>query len=259
MVRNILSSVAHTLSNEARIRRAYRTVEEVVVWLQVIADSGGEYAKGGLLALGRTLLFSPTPIILAPCCPDYGHKNGEYNFSGLYGGVSLLAQRQIDFLTNISSRGLVLPVYLVYADQEAEDGELCRVVRQSREAFLALVDSSVRKTSLVVPAGWQVGKFSEILPDLLAQEIAEVERLMREEPLIVNRDTHARKTMYERINPRFTWGEMQLRTARTAAQYLILGQLAVQDGYIISNHTTVNLQWYRKTGVGLIRNPIKVY
>lgn len=259
MVRNIWSSLAHTLSDEARKRRPHRQVEEVMAWLRIIAESGSEYSKTGLLALGRTMLFSPTPIILAPCCPDYGHMNGEYNFSGLRGGVSLLAQRQINFLQKLSDQGLELPISLIYADQEAEDGELCRVVQQTREAFIDLVESSIRETSLVVPSDWRVGKFSEMMPDLLTDETAEAQRLMLEEVPVVNRDTHARRTMYERINPQFTWGQMLYRTARTAAQYLILGRWAAQNGYIISNHTTVNLQWYRKTGVGLIHNPIKVY
>lgn len=259
MVRNIWSSLAHTLSGEARKSQSHRQVEEVMAWLRVIADSGGEYSKPGLLPLGRTLLFSPAPTILAPCCPDYGHKDGQYDFSGLRGGISLLAQRQIEFLMGLSAQGFKLPVCLMYADQEAEDIELCRVVQQTRESFIGLVESSIRQTSLIVPTGWQVRKFSEILPLLSKEEGVEGQRLLCEEEAVINRDAHARRAMYERINPRFTWEQMQHRTARTAAQYLILGRWAAQNGYIISNHTTVNLQWYRKTEVGLIHNPIKVY
>lgn len=259
MARNIWSSLAHTLSGEARNRQPHRQVAEVMVWLRIIADSGSEYGKAGLLDLGRTMLFSPAPTILAPCCPDYGHKDGQYDFSGLHGGVSLLAQRQIEFLTGLTAQRLQLPVCLIYADQEAEDTELCGVVQQTRESFIGLVESSIRQTSRVVPTDWRVRKFSEILPHLSTEEKVEGQRLLCEEAAVINRDTHARRIMYERINPRFTWEQMQHRTARTAAQYLILGRWAAQNGYIISNHTTVNLQWYRKTGVGLIHNPIKVY
>lgn len=259
MVRNIWSSLAHTLFSEARKQCAHREVEEVIFWLRVISDSGGEYSKGGLLALGRTLLFSSAPSVLAPCCPDYGHTMGKYNFSGLQGGVSLLAQRQIDFLETLADSGLRIPICLIYADQEAEDGALCHVVGQTRESFTLLVESSIRETMAQVANDWRVGKFSEVFPDLLMQEAVEVRRLMSEEMPVINRDTYARRAMYERINPRFSWGDMQLRTARTAAQYLILGRWATQNGYIISNHTTVNLQWYRRTGVGLIHNPVQVY
>lgn len=201
-----------------------------------------------------------SPTIIAPCCPDYGHFNGVYNFNGLNGGISLLAMQQIEFLKQLQ---IVLPemkVQMLYADQEAHDPLLCEVSQVSTQEFLALVESSAYQTKLAVAEyGWQVGFMSKIVPQFFAEEhryIQFISSLQYAER--IRKETNQRISMYRRL-ARMEIEEMQQRTIRTAAQYMVLGDYVRSFDGMISNHTTTNLRWYNDAQVAVLHNPTAVY
>lgn len=201
------------------------------------------------------------PLVIAPCCPDYTHKDGKYTFQGLRGGVSLLTSLHLQFLEPLSE---VLPearVKILIADQEADDEALCRVCGKTREEFLNLVSESIAQTQHAVNhKAWEARAFTEYVPDLLTQESAIAEKLLSV-PMFADRlrrETWSREDMYGRIGT-FTPAQMLKRTARTAAQYLALGRLVQSESGILVNHTTTNLKWYAETEVAVLHNPVCVY
>lgn len=201
-----------------------------------------------------------SPTIVAPCCPDYGHYNGVYNFNGINGDISLLAQQQIEFLEKLQ---LILPgmtVQMLYADQEALDPVLCMASQVNTQEFLALVESSAYQTKLAVGKyGWQVGFMSQLVPRFFAEErrymglISSPKYSER-----IRKETFQRVGMYRRL-ARMGSEEMQQRTIRTAAQYLVLGDYVKSFDGMISNHTTTNLRWYNDAQASVLHNPIAVY
>ena len=209
------------------------------------------------------ILLQETPVIIAPSCPDYGYENGRYTFRGLQGGVSLVAQCHIAFIEKIQEFLPKVKPFILYADHEADDPELCARVGKTREEFLALVQNSITETRAMVESkGWKAKMMTEEIPDLVAQEHAYATQIASEPNYRqrITTDTTARAEMYQRINGRLTFEEMRMRTIATAAQYVAMGQYATRQKYLICNHTTVNLaSWYLQTGAAVLHNPVSVY
>ena len=200
--------------------------------------------------------------ILAPACPDYTHSNGVYTFKGINGGVSLLAQLHIKFLQQVTAIIPDCKVTILIADHEADDDALCQAISKDRVEFAKLIGQSVEKTSLAVKEfGWSAQAMTTVIPDLVAREEYNM-KLIRSSPQFearIRTDTAARMKMYRQINRNFTVPEMIERTIRTAAQYLAMGEVAVEKQIIICNHSTVNLCWYKEAGTAVLHNPVTVY
>ncbi|MFI3155969.1 MAG: hypothetical protein QX199_07410, partial [Methylococcaceae bacterium] len=59
----------------------------------------GPFSQTKVMAqrIGKACLTG-TPVVILPACPDYGNDGTRYTFNGGLGsGVSLLAQRHLDF------------------------------------------------------------------------------------------------------------------------------------------------------------------
>lgn len=228
----------------------------------VSLSGAGCYSRARLLKLGTALVRTQPAHILAPCCPDYSHSGGRYNFQNLGGGVSLLATRHIDFLKRVA---VVLPtarVTFLMADLEAEDADIRAAVRKERAEFQQLVEQSLHATRTAIqPSGWNAEMMTTFIPDLAMRE-KEIATWIHGNDGFRNRITTeaiSRKEMYFRIKSRYHAGEMEQRTIRTAAQYVALGRYAAEHGMVICNHTTTNLAWYAETEAGIIHNPVAVY
>jgi hypothetical protein len=230
--------------------------------LYELFPKGTQLGRQALVRLATALIHSNCqPEIFAPCCPDYSHQDGKYTFQELRGGISLLTSLHIEFLNQLVQILPESPVTILIADQEAENPDLCRVCRKTREEFLELVLSSIRRTQeFVSERGWRVQPFTDYIPDLLAQEEVISQQLL-DRPEIARRirsETIDRQAMYRRIGA-FRFEEMMERTARTAAQYIVLGRQVKARQGIIVNHTTTNLGWYAETDVALLHNPVCIY
>ncbi len=255
-----------SLNNEAR--QTGRDEGEVTAVIEVLAtllELCGEAssARKMVFRIGQTLLQSQLrPMIWAPACPDYDHENGQYNFQGLNGGVSLLTQQHIAFLHQVIEVLPLATVTILVADQEAEDIELCRVCGKTPEEFHELVTESIMTTrEAVAELGWTVEPMTAAIPDFHEQEQAIAARFL-DDPTLKQRiksETWQRAKMYYRIRLSFTHAEMEQRTVRTAAQYVMLGEYTRNNSYLICNHTTTNLSWYKDAGAAVLHNPISVY
>ncbi|MEK7553075.1 MAG: hypothetical protein AAB504_00065, partial [Patescibacteria group bacterium] len=53
-------------------------------------------------------------------------------------------------------------------------------------------------------------------------------------------------------------GKMK-RTIKTAAQYVVMGNFADKNNFLICNHTTSNLTWYLQTKAAILHNQIIPY
>ncbi|MCR4314541.1 MAG: hypothetical protein NUV84_04850 [Candidatus Uhrbacteria bacterium] len=239
----------------------FRTVQDRLPKLLEVCGPASQTNRVAI-RIGETLLRGDHRIVV-PTCPDYSHERGRYNFQCVRGGMSLLLRRHIPFIERVVE---VLPdakILIMIADQEANDEALCRATHVGRETFLVNVRRSVISTKLAFASRglpWEVALMTEVIPNLttreeqLAEWIAQEERFARH----ITSDTYARRGMYTRMRLRGS----QLRTTRTiqtAAQYVALGKVAEENGWLIVNHTTTNLAWYLKTRVGFLHNPVRVY
>jgi hypothetical protein len=250
------------LRQEAARQNKMAKVENILFTLKQIYSLVGSYSQNRrmLLKIGKTLL-SEKALLLVPCCPDYPHVNGRYIFGGIGSGISLLAQKHIDFLNQLQGL-LCLPVVMVYADHEADDLELVKNTNTPREEFLNRISQSIVRTQqAVAEKGWQVRTMTEVIRNLVSSE-ALARQFIANRPEYhkrINNETLARSEMYWRINHTLTWQAQRERTITTAAQYYVLGDFAAKNNYIVCNHTTVNLSWYLQTDAAVIHNPVSVY
>jgi hypothetical protein len=238
--------------------------EIVMDSLRSIVSLCGEsvQSRQALVRIARALVATNcAPLVVAPCCPDYTHEGGKYNFHSLRGGVSLLTSLHIQFLKPLSELLPDASVKILLADQEADDEALCRACNKTQTEFKALVRESIAATlEVVADHGWGVIPFTQFMPDLLVQERQIAEGLLKDRSASqrLSSEMFSRQEMYYRIG-RFSAEEMMLRTARTAAQYLALGRQVRSESGMILNHTTTNLAWYAEADVAVMHNPVCVY
>lgn len=255
--------VYSSLAQQARANQiAPERVGEVVERLKKILVLCGPASAGRkvLQRIGFALL-SDRPRIIAPACPDYSHCDGKYTFRQLNEGISLLAQKQIDFLRAAREVLSEVEVTIAVADREAEDESLRKSVGESIESFRAKVRGTIKAiASAIKQDGWCVATMTSVIPEFSEREELWIQKIRSDRALSarITTDAIARSEMYMRIAP-FTAEEMFARTLRTAAQYLTLGTWAQSTNTLIANHTTTNLAWYLQTGAGILHNPIAVY
>ncbi len=258
-----LGRVRTALSQEARRRRLPDgKVEDAMHVIPDLLARCGPYSRSRRVAfrLGQLLMAGPLGVI-APVCPDYDHLFGRYTFSGLRGGVPLLAKRHVAFLRSLNDLLPDMRVEFLVADHEADDAALCRATRCSREEFLDRVGQSVVSIREAVRAyGWEASAMTDVVTDLLSEERQAVQAIREIATYSghIASETIARQSMYRRIGA-LSSAEQYDRTLQTAAQYLVLGRYAERRNLAVCNHNTTNLAWYLRAGVGLLHNPTAVY
>lgn len=210
--------------------------------------------------VGISLLYGAQ--IVAPACPDYSHEDGCYTFKSVGGGVSLLTSLHIEFLRRVQNIVPQAQITILLADHEANDRALCRAIGVSQKEFSDLIAQSIKTTAQKVSGyGWQVVPMTTVISDLEKKEEENIE-LIKNDPKYSQRivsDTIARSDMYRQINHAFTIEDMTERTIKTAAQYLAMGQFVASRNFIVCNHSTVNLCWYKESGAAVLHNPVSVY
>lgn len=251
---------------KSRARQKGVSSEEILKILSGMCFQSGEFSHSRemLIRLATVLIDNTPTTIIAPCCPDYTHTDGRYDFRGVSGGISLLAQKHIRFLRSVSDIFTSQPqIVLLIADHEADDPELCKAIGRSRDEFQTQIAQSIDSTrSAVSGFGWKVFPMTSVIPTLIETETELTSWLLRTPDYAkrIVQETQVRAQMYYRLNPSFGREQMVERTAKTAAQYIAVGQFAAAKGWIVCNHTTTNLSWYKRaTSAAILHNPISIY
>lgn len=258
------SKTRKALSQQLRQTPDLMRLEFAMELLPQVIQLCGEHSRHRrmVLKIARALSVE-RPTIYAPCCPDYSHDGQRYNFRGLGSGVSLLAEKHLEFLAERVSP--LLPrarIIFLIADQEADDPDLVTAAGISHAEFMRRIQLSLDALRVRTAAyGWEAGFMTEQIPGLREQEamFAQALRSDQAKSARIQTETLARSPMYRMIRPNMAVPQMLERTIRTAAQYLIMGELAARQNALICNHTTTNLAWYGETGAALLHNPISVY
>lgn len=257
-----------TIRNQRAIKQYARQhgftdrIDEVFEVLENILPHLGEqsHSRQAINRIGSMLLHDEVNVV-APSCPDYSNDNGVYTFKSVGGGVPLLAQLQIQLLKKLEKHIQRLNIYILIADQEAEDKALRSMSQISKDEFRKQVESSIDATQKLVSCkSWRVTHMTKHFPDLMDLEKEFSQEILRESSLIdrIRHDTSKRAEMYHKIGVH-DFGEMRMRTIKTAAQYCALAHIAVRDNLIISNHETVNLTWYNRYGAAVLHNAVSIY
>ncbi|HAE36249.1 TPA: hypothetical protein DCX66_04025 [Candidatus Nomurabacteria bacterium] len=258
--KRISRAVDHSTDKKFSVEK----INDVILKLQLMYDIVGSYSqtRSMLSSIGEILLNDNVPNIYVPVCPDYSHINQLYTMEYVSNGVSLVAQKHIDFLLEIRSIIPSLNVIFLIADQECYDSVLCNKMGISTNEFRSrIIESNKELYSSILQFGWKAEEMSKIVPDILSKEqeyslwIGSTPEFSRQ----IDYDTYKRDVLYKKINPLLSWEDKRKRTVHTAAQYYCLGKFTKDMGALICNHTTTNLAWYLKTGVALIENPIIIY
>lgn len=256
-------SLLSALKQEARRHgMVQEKIEKVASVTRALVEMCGEQSRSRQMMqrIGSVLLTEGLRVI-APACPDYAHKDGQYTFRGIGGGVPLLVELQIRFLERISQLIPDLKATILLADHETDDQALCAAVGKSREEFLCLVNESILLTQARVDKhGWEARAMTSLIPNLVCREKEEIEKIRADSNLgfRIASDTIFRRKMYLKIAS-FTAEEMVERTLRTAAQYRVMAQFVRDSNFLVCNHSTVNLVWYREAGAAVLHNPVSVY
>ncbi len=251
-------------SRESDKRPAEELAYSILDTVIKVANICGNYTqkRPNLVLISELLLFNPSPIIIAPSCPDYSYNSeGKYTFEGLGSDVPLLAQKQITFLKEIRE---IIPncrPIILLADAESQDLEICQKVGCDKNEFDRLVLESLDKTkNFLYNSEIDVELMTRFIPNLLTSEKTHQETLKSDNfQKRIEYETEQRKAMYQIINPELDYKEMKFRTIKTASQYLALGQFANENGYLVANHTTTNLPYYGLSKAAILHNPLKIY
>jgi hypothetical protein len=255
--------VQRALSHYARIHKVDSAhVGRVFDLLSDLVGLCGQFSRSRQTArnIGITLLRREQPHLIVPVCPAYTHEDGLYDYKGVGEGVPLLASAHKSFLQKVQD---LLPgsrVMFLLADQEALVPELCEAIGVDSKTFINRVRRSLAATKRFAQSfGWDAEAMTRFVPGvindvpLLAEELLTNDQYRRH----LAAETDRRAGIYARIGfPNDVFFE---RTVTVAAAYTHLGWFAHRHRYLIVNHTTPNLSWFRRAGVGFLHNDIRVY
>ncbi len=235
-------------------KKGSEEINDVLRKLEFLTSECGEITgnRKMLNRIGKVLLTENPIIVLTPCCQT------------LNSGSKLLVERHIVFLQKVFKIiPSISPLFLV-ADHESEDVELCSAVGKTQEEFCLMTKKSMADiNSLIEFFGWKAALMSETIPNLIQRENEIAQWIANENQFKVRliTETAARGNLYHNIyraKPMTVKEQMQ-RTIKTAAQYVVMGEFADQNNFLICNHTTSNLAWYLQTEAAILHNPISSY
>lgn len=239
-------------------------IDNVFAKFRAIQGVLGEYS------LGRTtvtticlhmLKHNGSIECLVPVCPDYSHENDLYTLNDVSGGISMIAQKHIDFLRKIHEH-IPVKAHFLYADYETEDVYLRNKVNITKEDFVKRIHLSRDVcTAVVSDLGWTSSLMTDHIPDIQKQESVHIELIRAEEKYRrkIEYDTLNKNDLFNRINPDFTWDDKILRTLKYSAQYYVMALFCLEKDFVVCNHTTSNLSWYVQVGTGILHNPVAIY
>ncbi len=217
-----------------------------------ISEICGEFSKNKKMVqkIGLYLLNGPTTIMV-PVCQDYTSKSD-------FGKIPPLVKRHVRFLKDIE---LLLPsikIMFLLDDQEAYDEKLCNSIGKSQAEFLQCVLNSLTATrKYVAKMGWSVFTTTEIIKDSLEREKNTVEYLSGvqfKQRFII--ETARQVDRYLKVHLSITFEEMCKRSIKNAAQYIVIGNWAAAQKYLLCTHTTINLNWYLQTEAAILHDAV---
>lgn len=239
--------------------------QKVIPILVNICDFCGEYTthRSMLIKIGNFLLNGYKKIII-PICPDYSHNGVHYTMKSVSDGIPLSVHKHFLFLKKLSSFVKDIEPTFILADQEIYDVLLSNKMNLTQEQFLEKIIGSKKSISSFISnesSAWKVELMSSLFPAISEMEKKYITMLDSNEDFRsqIRYDTTKRSSLYNKIDPNLSIEEQCRRTIRTAAQYYSIGQFCFINNYLICNHTTTNLSWYQRSGVGIIHNPITIY
>ncbi|MBI5369801.1 hypothetical protein HZA85_01225 [Candidatus Uhrbacteria bacterium] len=218
-------------------------------------------SRKAIYRLGCTMLEGPLRVF-TPVCPAYSHADGKYTFRGMSDGVPLLFMKHCDFLERVLK---VLPdaqITILLADHERALQNLRGVLKVPDDEFERNITGSLAALRAAVPHGWDVRAFTEIFPGFEEMISARAQTLLDDHgthmQLVL--DTGSRAPLYNKIGyPDHPSSIRKWCTAHVAAQYQCFGELMVQRGAVICNHTTTSLRWYASVNAVVLHNQTTVY
>lgn len=250
------SRLSKALWQEAR-RLGFESKESMAILIDktiALISMCGVFSQNRKMALriGLSLLHGFNDI-LCPVCVDYGDlKNWGSN-------TRRFVELHLAFLDKV--RVIVpdlKPTFLI-PDQEAVNPELLDIINMSGERLeIVLRDIQDSVSQLIVSSQCRVTRMTSLVEDLGSLERSVLEQILRESSLKsrIEAQTLERWDMYQRMQSGMKLGDMQLRTAQTTAQYIVLGRIASEKKAMICNHSTTSLRWYMETEAAVLHNPI---
>lgn len=217
------------------------------------------HSRQALYRIGCALLARWPAHLYVPVCPDYSHAQGAYTFERMGSGIPLLFEKHRPFVERVLT---VLPgahVTVLVADHERELQHLRGVVGVSSSMFERNIKGTLKALRRTVPAHWRVRAFTQAFPGFTERVWAKTRAMLddAQEQHALESDTGARCGLYDRIG--YPLDERLMCTAHVSAQYFTLGELAAQEHSLVVNHTTTSLRQYKRTTVGLLHNPVRIY
>ena len=237
--------------------------DKVIPILSKLSEITGEYTsyRKTLTIIGSQLLLG-SPKVIVPVCPDYSHENDLYTMKYVLSDISLVAQKHVNFIKHVSTIIPELQVEFLVADQESEDELLCCKMGLDKDKFLErIIKSKDALQRSISQFGWSAQLMTNVFPNLVMREneLTQIIQSNDAHKRLIEYDTSNRDSLYAKIDATLSREEKIKRTVRTAAQYYSLGEFCATHGYFVCNHTTTNLAWYTKAGVGIIHNPVRIY
>ncbi|MBI5786943.1 MAG: hypothetical protein HY446_00090 [Candidatus Niyogibacteria bacterium] len=230
----------------ADIRRTFSQTRELV---GICGDFS--WSRKMALNIGRVLL-SGGNIVLVPVCLNYA------DLANFKRTLPVFIREHIVFLKRAREINPKLEPKFLIPDQEAKNEDLLRLCGVSEEELARVLSEA----GLIVAAaakkeGWGSVLMSSVIDNLEARETEAFNLIKDDQELLPKVQSHAllRREMYRKGSGSMSFEDMQLRTAQTAAQYLVLGKFVADSDMFIVNHTTTSLQWYKETSAGVLHNP----
>ncbi len=231
--------------SEDEIQKLYETLTQISVIC-------GEFSQNRKMIqrIGGYLL-DDADTILVPVCQDYTAKD-------FFGEIPPLVKRHVPFLKRMMELLPSIKIMFLLDDQEAYDAKLCRSVGKSQEDFLECVHNSLELTrEYITPMGWSVFTTTEMIQDSLLKEKSAVEYLSGKQfrQRFIT-ETARQVDRYRKVHFSITFEEMCERSIKNAAQYVVLGDWAATQRYLVCTHTTINLGWYLQTQAAILHDAV---
>lgn len=235
-------------------KKSREDINGILEKIEFLASECGEITSNRrmLNRIGKILIIQNSITVLVPCCQT------------LKSGSKILVERHLTFLQKVSKIiPSIIPLFLV-ADHESEDASLCSAIGKTQEEFRLMALQSLRDIALIIkPFNWKVALMSETIQNLIQCENETAQWIAGEKQFKARLITEmvARENLYNNIYQakQMTIEGKMKRTIKTAAQYVVMGNFADKNNFLICNHTTSNLTWYLQTKAAILHNQIIPY
>ena len=247
-----------------KLGKSAEEIEATLKQLHALALACSSYSQQRKMAqcIGQLLLESDgAPLIYAPCCADYRNTtDGKTDFSaaGLGMGIPPLALQQIRFLQRIQEIVPQARPILLMPDQEGSKHEKARARGLTEEEIRDRICASAQALQKHVEGtGIAVSLFSVLMPNVVERELCVAEELLADPKAlyVINDMAHSRASYYHQMDSRMIYADRSRLQARSAAQYVVLGQFAAQKRALLCSYNQESIPWYNRTEAVILSAP----